>query len=163
MFEAVKNALADYGDLLEFQDEPTRILVRIVKFMSASKFGEIKSVVMNFDPKYYPYNKATKTPAYWVIQKGRRSFTTQAKVTIERAKPPIVPEMQTLVPKVSPEATITVNYHRKVSTPIQFEMLSIGASLEVPAKDTSLEEAYLTVMDFVERKVAERLKELEQQ
>ena len=56
-----------------------------------------------------------------------------------------------------------INYHRKVQTPIQYEMMSIGYTIEADRDVMSPEVAYKTAVDFVESKLAERLYELEQE
>ena len=151
MIEELKKALADYEEFLQFTDQGDAIKVEITKFINDRHiFDAINQILLTkYDADYTPFDKAKKLNAYYVIPKGSVS------------KPS--PQPSKMLPKLPETAKIQVSYARKVTTPKDYEMLTISAGIEVPSKSMSAEEAYLYVMDFVEAKILMRQKELMQQ
>jgi len=154
MIDAVKNALANYQDYLEFEDEPTRIIIKLKKY--TPKFGEIRPILeQGFNGEYHKFVDK-EHQAFWVIQKGKDA----AKPAEERNPVKPAPAPKKFAPSLPEDTMITVSYSRKVC-PRQYESMGFSASVEVPIglKD----DAGLVVTDWVEEKLLKRLKELEQQ
>ena len=154
MIEELKKALADYvyinkKEVLQFTDQGDTVKVEIVKFIyDHHVFDAINEILLTkYNAKYSPYVKQPHQNAYYIIPKA--------------SIPKQNPQPSKLWPKLPESATVQVSYARKVTTPNQYEMMTVSAGIEAPAKSMSMEEAYLYVMDFVEAKILMRQQQLE--
>ena len=156
MIEAIKTALANYEDVLEFKDEPTRILVIVAKF--TKKFDEIKEIVMNFDPKYYPYNRDSKSPAYWVIQKGRRAYKEPPKGRISITHRD-TPQPSKMIPSLPKDTMCHISYGEKLPNPqVEYGMIQSHITIDVPLE--RLTDAQIYAVDFVVTELEKRMQDL---
>ena len=160
MIEAIKKALANYEDVLEFKDEQTRILVIVAKF--TKKFDEIKEIVMNFDPKYYPYNRDSKSPAYWVIQKGRRAYdppVTKSQVYKIQHKETKTPQPSKMIPSLPKDTMVHISYGEKLPNPsVEYGMIQSHITIDVPLE--RLADAQIYAVDFVVTELEKRMQDL---
>jgi len=104
MFDAVKNALANYQDYLEFEDEPTRIIIKLKKY--TPKFGEIRPILeQEFNGEYHKFVDK-EHQAFWVIQKGKDA----AKPAEEKKPVKPAPAPKKFAPSLPEDTRISCNY-----------------------------------------------------